>query len=339
MLTYSRPGVFRVESLLTPMLNHLQGSLAASLSVEHLKACSRTSYAVHWGRCRQFNDHGYRYSQKAMPKPDKEKPQNASVGRGLIPSPPQVHESGDMIEVRLSEYKALRDESLRCAQLLSNILWVAITGYAVTLGAGAAFLGKGDADNRQVLVEFLVPAFALLLCVESIAISAIYLSELWKYIRVGAYIRDHIEPYFRNRFSAATGSPPMNWENWIRSHRARAIYLGSLTFLQLPILVTALGAGIATFGGTAPVGSIHEFLGWLVEDLVIRLLLVIVLTADVVIIFTLFIRLFAAETGDFQGLSRALFVKLARMMIDRFKRKQSASNSDLPVSPRPIGSE
>lgn len=190
----------------------------------------------------------------------------------------------------LAEFKALRDESLRCAQLLSNAAWVAVTGYAVTIGAAAAFLGRSGAAGRSVREEMLLPATLALLCVEAMAISAMYLSELWKYIRVGAYIREHL-------------ALPTRWEKWIQSHRAYELYIGSLTFLQLPVLVAGLAVGLSitlrSAGIRADPGGFVEWTGWVTRDPWLMAVLVTVIALDTAVVAWLLWRVALATQGHF----------------------------------------
>src|SRR4051812_17386159 len=82
----------------------------------------------------------------------------------------------DIRNARLAEYKALRDESLRCSQLLANAVWVAVTAYALTIGSIAAYIGKTGVNGLAVEERTLVPAAASLLCVEALTITVMYLS-------------------------------------------------------------------------------------------------------------------------------------------------------------------
>jgi hypothetical protein len=228
---------------------------------------------------------------------------SAAQAPALLPSqhPEHVSSLSSTKDVRLAEYKALRDESLRCAQLFANAVWVAVTGYAVTVGVGASFLGKAGGNGRQVREDLLLTAVLCLLCIEALAISTMYLSELWKYIRIGTYIRQYIEPQLSE---VQLDRPPMNWERWIKKHRAKELYIGALTLLQLPVIVAAAG-GLAgkvmswSAPSPAPRGSVAEFIGWLTSDRLLGWCLAVIVALDVFVVMWLGTRVMLAERGTF----------------------------------------
>jgi hypothetical protein len=129
----------------------------------------------------------------------------------------------------IEEYKALRAESLRCAGIISNTVWLGITQFAVTIGAWEIVIK----DN----IEFRLPLFSLLM-LESLAATCMYLSELFKYVRVGYYISENIEKHF---FMTANDKhiihQPLFWENSIKTKRAYLIYWASLFILQMPFAI------------------------------------------------------------------------------------------------------
>jgi len=202
-------------------------------------------------------------------------------------------------DTRLAEFKALRDESLRSAQLLANAVWVAVTGYAVTIGAAAAFLGRAGTGGRAVREEMLLPAILALLCLEAMAISAMYLSELWKYIRVGAYIREELKL-------------PTHWEQWIEQHRAYELYLGSLMYLQLPVIIAICGGGLSfsvAWGWfRAEPGSVFEFVSWLGSDTLLAWILVATVVLDVLVVLWLSWRVLDARKGHFGWPNRVVSI-------------------------------
>jgi len=197
-----------------------------------------------------------------------------------------VIEAESFIATKLAEFKALRDESLRCTQMLSNAVWVAVTGYAATVGIAATFLGRSGAIGYQMREDMLMQTTVALLCLEAMAISVIYLSELWKYIRVGYYIREKL-------------LIPMNWEKWIQDHRAYELYFGSLVFLQLPIIMTVLGFVLLYTGVPGKPGSLVTFIGWLNSDSCMTILIIIVLILDVLVVLRLSVRVIDAGNGIF----------------------------------------
>jgi hypothetical protein len=132
----------------------------------------------------------------------------------------------------LEEYKALRAESLRCAGFISNAIWLGITQFPITISTWALVKSKID------LSYYLLFIFILL---QSLLASIILLSELWKYARVGHYIRDKIEKYYINlNINSKINHVPLYWESWIRKRRANFYYEVSLFILQIPILLSLL---------------------------------------------------------------------------------------------------
>src|SRR6266850_2905961 len=105
-------------------------------------------------------------------------------------------------KLALEEYKALRAESLALATTITTTTWAAVLAFIGTCGAYAT-------AQRQVEPALLIIALLL----QSIASSVIFLQMLWKYARIGIYIRTRIE-----RAIAATRlTEPMFWEQWIAS--------------------------------------------------------------------------------------------------------------------------
>lgn len=198
--------------------------------------------------------------------------------------------------IRLAEYVALRAESDRSAQLLSNAVWIGVTGFGLTLaGAGAA--------STNGLVPVTIPAVALLLIVQATAITTLYASELWKYIRVGAYIRICIEGHF-GRPGVAPG--PMYWETWINTHRARALHIAALAFLQAPVLVVSVLLLVVSLNWL-PVGwTSVDYARCLCCDLPLVWALWGAVTLDVVLAVGLGRKLRQAQRGEFGGRGRSL---------------------------------
>jgi len=177
----------------------------------------------------------------------------------------------------IEEYKVLRDESLRCAGIMANTIWIGTTQFVATVGVAAHYTtGK----------PFLQLVFLVLLCLESTAASVMFLSELWKYARVGRYIREKVEKLFVPGDIGDVFSQPMYWVNWIKTHRSRLFYVFTLIFLQLPIFIafiilvvspsTKLCEWIPEIGGRSFILGISFC--W-------RLLLWILVIIDVIIIF------------------------------------------------------
>ncbi len=135
------------------------------------------------------------------------------------------NEREQLLEWPLEEYRALRAESLQCAQIATNTTWIGFSAFVVTVGGAAAVVDK---------VHAAAGVAALLVLVQSVVASVVYLSELWKYARIGRYIRYKLEsPLISADHPEAS---PLFWEHWIANQRASWVYVFSLATLQLPVL-------------------------------------------------------------------------------------------------------
>ncbi len=192
---------------------------------------------------------------------------------------------------RIAEYTGLRAESDRSAQLLSNAVWIAVTGFGLTLAGAAAASTNG-------VQPVLVPSVALLLSIQSVAITTLYASELWKYIRVGTYIRVYIEGYFRRQGDHRM--PPMHWETWIVAHRALTLHIAAVVFLQVPVVVTGgLLACVAAGWQASASGASVVYLSYVGTDGLLTRALWLVVLLDVVLLVVLGHKLWCARQGDF----------------------------------------
>lgn len=169
----------------------------------------------------------------------------------------------DAARALLSEYQALRGESLHSAQIIATTLWVGISGFAVTVGAGFA------AIKAHPVVLPLAMGF---LCLQALAASGMLLAEIWKYARIGSYIRSNIEARLAPKEGDKKGDKEgdkdnkrlLNWEHWIADKRPKWFYFLSLLLLQSPVLVIV--SLLASFqGGVSSVcltiTSLHAQLG------------------------------------------------------------------------------
>jgi len=93
----------------------------------------------------------------------------------------------------LEEYKALRAESLRCAQTVATTVWVGITGFLVTAAAAIAAT-RFVYDHESLLLITL-----LLLVLQAFGASLMFLSDYWRFVRIGIYIRTKIEEQFETK--------------------------------------------------------------------------------------------------------------------------------------------
>lgn len=179
----------------------------------------------------------------------------------------------------VEEYKALRAESLRCAQIISSTIWVGVTGLLVTAAAGTAALGHVNQKSLFVVV-------LTLLCLQSFGASAMFLSEYWKYIRVGIYIRTRIEPLFEvppsqgGELNASDAWRPLNWEHWIQDKRTAWFAVASLLVLQFPVITAIV---LIAYGGltVTPTSMIEKVGAGLFGDKSLFIVLVVVVLFDV----------------------------------------------------------
>jgi hypothetical protein len=144
-------------------------------------------------------------------------------------------------ELQLAEYHTLRAESDRISQFLANAVWVGVTGFALSIVAAGTLAESGLSLAR------VIQATLILLLFQSMAITIMYLSELYKYKRVGVYIRSHIEARYR---SYGINRRPLFWESWIEKRRARFLHLSAIAFLQTPSLGTVVLLFIGSSGHT-----------------------------------------------------------------------------------------
>lgn len=135
-------------------------------------------------------------------------------------------------KIMLEEYKALRNESLRSAQILSNTVWIAVSGFIITIGVFA---------NAAKSIPSIVKYLPLLLCIQSLSATSMFLSETLKYARVGTYIREKIEKsLIQANHDNAVDENPMFWEHWITNKRVTLYYLSVIGLLQFPVFGSLL---------------------------------------------------------------------------------------------------
>jgi hypothetical protein len=125
-------------------------------------------------------------------------------------------------DLSMEEYKALRSEGLRSAGIIANTVWLGTTQFALTI------IGAATYAQKVLFNPIMLPIFLILLCLESIAATFMFLSDFEKYVRVGRYIREEIE----------TKYPVMHWEHWIQSKRSVVFPIISIIILQLPFLAS-----------------------------------------------------------------------------------------------------
>lgn len=193
----------------------------------------------------------------------------------------------------IEEYKALRAESLRCAQTVATTVWVGITGFFITAGAAVAATRFIREYDSLLLVTL------ILLVLQSFGASVMFLSDYWRFIRIGIYIRTKIEEQFESKIEEVsedlerqvTTWRPIGWEHWIRGKRRAGWFpLASLFVLQLPTATTfvlSLAAALAVIPGVNKRSShflVVEAGRALGTDLSLATLLSIVWLLDVVIV-------------------------------------------------------
>src|SRR5437868_8710388 len=92
--------------------------------------------------------------------------------------------SGDFKHLYLEEYRALRAENLRCAQVISNASWIGLSGFMLTIAAGETLLK----DHIELLPNATV-IIAILISLQAFGASVMFLSETFKYVRIGVYLQ------------------------------------------------------------------------------------------------------------------------------------------------------
>jgi hypothetical protein len=177
----------------------------------------------------------------------------------------------------LAEYQTLRAESDRISQFLANAVWAGITGFALSIVAAGTLTETGLPRAR------VIQAILILLLFQSMAITTMYLSELYKYKRVGVYIRTRIEDRYKHYGS---NRRPLYWENWIGNRRARILHLSAIAFLQAPAVATtflllAEAAGNLLAGSTSFSSRISKHL---IQDPSVPMFLCILLMANFALI-------------------------------------------------------
>lgn len=136
-------------------------------------------------------------------------------------------------EIVLEEFKALKQESLRLNQDIATIIWIGLSGFIATIGASLVFF-----NSYNNIGDFL-PWIILILCLQSLAASAMFSFEIQRYARVGKYIRIKIEKFFFSKDNSDLSKKPLYWEHWIYNKHSRWFYIISAIILQLPIIITA----------------------------------------------------------------------------------------------------
>lgn len=211
-----------------------------------------------------------------------------------------------LVDACIAEYKTLRDESHQISSLLSNAIWLAITGYSLSTAAAATF-SRGHVPNI-----FVVQIITTLFVIQSTAITIVYMSELWRYVRIGYYIKKYIEPLLR--FDGA--SPPF-WELWVSGQRVNILYYTTIIFLQSPVIavIMLLLAGWSNFfENIKGRGIFCRVYGYLTQDQVMMCALFIALFVDVIVVYFLLKRLIKAKNGNFeaqkQEFGRAIYKKV-----------------------------
>jgi len=179
----------------------------------------------------------------------------------------------------LAEYQTLRAESDRISQFLANAVWVGITGFALSIVAAGTLTEAGLSRAR------VIQAILVLVLFQSTAITTMYLSELYKYKRVGVYIRTRIE----DRYSYyGPKRQPLYWENWIVNGRAKILHLSAIAFLQAPAAATFLllaeAARSLLVGSTSLFSRISKHL---IQDPSVTIILCMLLAANFALVLKL----------------------------------------------------
>jgi hypothetical protein len=145
----------------------------------------------------------------------------------------------EQLQLHMEEYKALRAEGLRSAGIIANTVWLGTAQFAITIVGAATYAQKAFST------PIMLPIFLILLSLESMAASFMFLAEFGKYVRVGHYIRVKIEKKY----------PVMEWEHWIQSKRSIIFPIFSITILQLPFLASTCFLYLSSDRN-------YDFFGW-----------------------------------------------------------------------------
>lgn len=177
----------------------------------------------------------------------------------------------------LEEYKVLRAESVRCMQLISNTIWIGLSGYVITLGAMAAVLK---------LYPGFLPLVLILLAMQALSASVMFLAEVRKYARVGLYIREKIEKAFLPADVTDITKIPLCWEHWLSEpgNRTRLFYAVSLMVLQLPVLGIITLAFASVVLDVLPTQGLARMGELLAEDVIFHAAMAVIAVLDILII-------------------------------------------------------
>ncbi len=131
----------------------------------------------------------------------------------------------------LKEYDALKQEALSARRFLSNAAWVALAGYAATVG-GAVFAQtnlRSPFTNSELIMVLL-----FVLWFQSLVITGIFLYQLYTMVATGVYIRSKLS---KSGWSSSILNQKLpSWEHWHQQKKSRIFYVFMLFFLQSPMV-------------------------------------------------------------------------------------------------------
>jgi hypothetical protein len=142
----------------------------------------------------------------------------------------------DATEIRLEEYKTLRQEILTTMSNRISILTFGLASISVIL---AASIAKYTPDGTPFNTLFPGLALTLAIPVVSILILFMWLGEYERMQRAGSFltlIEDHV-----NREEAPEGKEKnlLSWETWLRKNRGHMAYPYNMTVILL-LLISSL---------------------------------------------------------------------------------------------------
>ena len=147
----------------------------------------------------------------------------------------------DKVKIILEEYKSLRVEGLKCYQGIVNCVWISLSAYIFTILAATASVGtilaKGDGHAKQSILIIFEVAMSLIL-IQGAAAKVMYFKNLWKYKRLGEYIKNKIEIKFYDEDAKTLREQyPLYWEHWVSDKRLRFFYYVDIALLLMPSII------------------------------------------------------------------------------------------------------
>ena len=110
------------------------------------------------------------------------------------------------INIKLEEFKTLREENIDAGKNSHSILRYGLSGIGLIVAAGVHLWNESMLP--EVVFLFFVPFLVYLVVI-------MWMGEILRKVRVGKYIYDEIEIKLNKLFDE--NNPPLNWEHYLRS--------------------------------------------------------------------------------------------------------------------------